>query len=194
MDVKLKLKEVDQQRVLHLAKLVNSKSYHQDIKHYLRFVNLTHHSLKYLQELAKIKTSVHHSCIISKKVKQILFIRENEISLLRKIVKQEGIFGKLLVNDFLRNLTELVLKRYVHLEVNYAQVVIKVAESNVHEAEELHRLISWEERKRYAYLLISGFFWLIPFLGTLLFILSSIVLNIFNELTPNYKRLMKKLE
>ncbi len=194
MDVKTKVKELDELRLSHLDKLVKSKGYREDIKHYLRFLNLTHSSLKYLEGLAKIDASKHHACLVDKKIKQIRFIRKKEILLLAKVVKQEGLFGRLLMNDFIRGLSELLLKRYVKLEVHYANVVIKIAESSQHEAEQIHQLVRWEERKGYAYLLISGSFWLIPVVGTLLFILSSMILGLLNEFSPNYQKLVKKLE
>jgi len=120
-------------------------------------------------------------------------VRKKEVKLLERVIERKGMIFKALNFDKLRNLSEGIFWGYIRKEGIFLLALVKNAVDSKTEVEKINQMLKTENNLELAYLTLSGMLWLVPVVGTLLFLVSSSLLTWLNTYSKNYKNLEKML-
>ncbi|MBI2669039.1 hypothetical protein HYX14_04295 [Candidatus Woesearchaeota archaeon] len=208
------LRDNDRQRLKCLGEFLGTKELEKDAVRYTKFIRLNGASLlaikgftdTYEKMMAYVlllepeghKTAAFQGLLVryrfmEQRIKIIEKLRRRQSKLMSSMMRR-GAAAKFFSVNFLRTITEHLLKRTIRKEYLLMLAVIAIAQRNEDEVRRIQAMVRREEKKQKAYTAVAGMAWLAPLVGNALFLVAALTLSWFNETTENYKNLMEILE
>mgnify|MGYP001576619389 CR=1 FL=1 len=206
-----KLLNQDKDRLHCLEQFIQTHHFDRDVVLYHDFILLNDESLQTAHELIisyeqilayvlLLQEEGHRSRefqdlftryqLVEKKFKTIVSLRKKEGSILGKLGRKHGVFGRIFSLNLSRNLLEKIFRVYIKKEVRIAQEIIALFASSHKTLQKLQVILQRELRKEKAQLIVSTSLFMVPVVGTVLFVVSSLTLTWANEFTANYRQLL----